>query len=167
MNVHFKITRGLLQGISADLLRPHPYAAERVGFLFARRGTIDENNLLILASDYLCLPDHLYIDDPSVGARINSEAIRNVFQKVMDTGMSAIHVHSHDFSDHPGFSRTDEKSLSRLIPALHNVNPTIPHGAIVLGRTGIAGTLWLSQNHRKAISQVSVIGYPCQFMRRP
>ncbi len=97
MNIHLKITKDLLNEIKGDLLRPHLYAAERVGFLFARQSVADGNTMLLLSISYMAIPDDLYIDDPSVGARINSTAIRNGLQKSMDSGMSAIHVHLHHF----------------------------------------------------------------------
>ncbi len=166
MNVHFKITGSLLQHIQTDLARPHSYAAERVGFLFARQGTIDQKNILLLAAEYVPLSDNLYIDDPSVGARINSTAIRNVLQKVIDTGMSAMHVHVHSFSELPQFSKTDSNSLGRLIPSFHHVKPQVPHGAIILGHTGITGRIWITKDTTVVISKYSIIGYPCHFYRR-
>lgn len=39
MTTHFKITKSLLEEIRTDLCRPHPFAFERVGFLFVRAGT--------------------------------------------------------------------------------------------------------------------------------
>lgn len=166
MNVHFKMTRSLLQQIINDLVRSHLYAAERVGFLFARQSTIDKQNILILAAEYVPLSDDLYIDDPSVGARINSTAIRNAMQRVMDTRMSALHVHMHHFSEQAQFSKTDRDSLARLIPSFHHVNPQIPHGAIVLGRSGITGRIWITKETNIEIIRYSIVGYPCNFYRR-
>lgn len=166
MNVHFKITGSMLQQLQRDLSRSHPYAAERVGFLFSRQGAIDQNNILLLACEYLPLFDKHYIDDPSVGARINSTAIRNALQKVMDTGMTAMHVHIHHFSEWPQFSKTDNDSLARLIPSFHSVKPQVPHGAIILGCAGITGRIWITKDTTVAISKYSIIGYPCHFYRR-
>jgi hypothetical protein len=165
MNIHFKITRSFLQNIKNDLMRRHPYAAERVGFLFAREGKIDKEQVLLLASDYMSLSDNLYINDSSVGARINSTAIRNALQKIMDTGMSCIHIHLHEFSNYPKFSKPDEECMIRLIPSLFHANPHIPHGAIVLGRSGIIGRIWVTKEKNFPVSKLSVINYPCDFYR--
>ena len=163
MNIHFKITKDLLDEITDDLIRPHLYAAERVGFLFARQGTLDEDTMLMLSISYMPIPDNLYVDDPSVGARINSTAIRNGLQKSIDSGMSAIHVHFHLFSDYPRFSKTDEDSLSRLIPSFHHANSKVPHGAILLGRFGMVGRIWVTKQKQVGITKFSIIGYPCTF----
>lgn len=163
MNIHFKITKDLLDEITDDLVRPHLYAAERVGFVFARQGATDGDTMLLLSISYMPIPDDLYIDDPSVGARINSTAIRNGLQKSMDSGLSAIHIHFHHFSGYPCFSKTDVESLSRLIPSFHHVNPTVPHGAILLSRSGMAGRIWVTKQKHVDISKFSIIGYPCKF----
>lgn len=163
MNIHFKITKDLLDEIADDLIRPHLYAAERVGFLFARQGAVDGDTMLLLSISYMPIPDDLYVNDPSVGARINSTAIRKCLQKSMDSGLSAVHVHFHHFSDYPRFSKTDEESLSRLIPSFHHANPKLPHGAIIMGRSGITGRIWVTKQQQVGISKFSIIGYPCRF----
>src|SRR5215207_3980405 len=96
MNVTIRLTRELFELIKADLLRPHSYAAERVGFIFGKLGNQgSEEGRLILLSEYRPVEDGDYEDTWEAGARINSAAIRSAMQSVLDTGCGAFHVHLH------------------------------------------------------------------------
>ena len=75
MRIKIKLTGALHAEIIRDLARPHPFAAERVGFVSGRMGTLADNGRLVLLTRYHSIPDDQYLDDPSVGARIGSEAI--------------------------------------------------------------------------------------------
>ena len=83
--ITFKIPKLLAQEIKNDLMRSHPFAFERVGFVFTRLSrSQDGKSQIILATAYEPVPDEDYIDDPDVGARINSTAIRGVMQTGID-----------------------------------------------------------------------------------
>jgi hypothetical protein len=221
MTTHFKITKSLLEQIRSDLCRPHPFAFERVGFLFIRPGTASllcnpgapqnrsghednppmkstpkwysrflqwlnppqtgtlgencsiaetrmqsEETLMILAVSYFPACDEDYINDPKVGAKIGSAAIRDAMQRSLDTGMGVIHVHMHEGTGCPGFSLTDGESMNNLMPSFFNVSPGVPHGALVFNRDNVAGVIWKDKKTSLAISRVSVIGYPCEFSGR-
>src|SRR5437868_7002801 len=85
--------------VRADLARPHPFAAERVGFLFTRMGTGSPGTTLLFPVVYLALPDEQYVEenDPEVGAAITGGAIRGAMLQVLQTGMGAFHVHVHAY----------------------------------------------------------------------
>ncbi len=212
MTIHFKITKPLLDQIRGDLSRPHPFAFERVGFLFVKQGTAAfpcdpghpplssdgvapflrrwyyrflswfaltrhetnetslrgigkqlENTLMVLAGSYLPVSDEDYIDDPTVGAKIGSTAIRSAMQHSLDTGMGVMHVHMHEGKGRPGFSSTDRNSMNKLMPSFFNVSPDVPHGALVFNQDCIAGVVWKDKKASLIISRVSVVGYPCEF----
>ncbi len=216
MTIHFKITRLLLEQIREDLSRPHPFAFERVGFLFIKQGTAAfqcnsgqpfghspavksvpkwysrflrslsptgrytddipgkcgcigesrtqiKDTLMILVSTYTPVRDEDYIDDPTVGAKIGSSAIRSAMQRSLDTGMGAIHTHMHEGTGRPGFSSTDRKSMNNLMPSFFNVSPHVPHGALVFNQDSIVGVIWKDKLTSLDIARISVVGYPCQF----
>jgi hypothetical protein len=48
MIVAIKMTGRLYDEIRRDLYRPHPFAHERVGFVFGRIGTRDDGGKLVL-----------------------------------------------------------------------------------------------------------------------
>jgi hypothetical protein len=58
MKIIFKITRDMLEQIKTDLARPHPFAFERVGFIYVRRGTLAEGQLLLAASYHPVRDEH-------------------------------------------------------------------------------------------------------------
>lgn len=164
MKINLKVSRPMIEQIREDLLRPHPFAFERVGFLFVKPGTAERDSLLLLSSNYMPVPDDQYINDPDVGAKINSAAIRTAMQTVMDTGAGAIHIHTHPHSGNPEFSKVDKLNNKRLIPSFRNANPNLPHGAIVMSDNMINGLIWLPKGESIRISKISVIGHHCEFI---
>ena len=80
--IHVKIMKHIYDRMQADLNRRHPFAYERVGFIFARKD-ITDGSILLLATDYISIPDTQYINDPEVGARIDSAALRSVMERAM------------------------------------------------------------------------------------
>lgn len=161
MNVRIRLTRTLYERVRADLHRPHRFAAERVGFLFAKFGNAGTAEPIVLFTDYAPLADDRYIDDPRSGARIDSQAIRVAMQAVLDRKEGVFHVHMHGFSGRPGFSRMDREELPRLIPGFRAVGPTLPHGLFLMNEDECLGEVWLpGRNSPVEAARVSVVGYP-------
>lgn len=161
MKIQVRIPRELYEGISKDLRRPHPFAAERIGFAFGREARIDSANLIVALALYVPVADEQYIDDEFVGARIDAAAIRQAMQHVLGSGDCAFHVHMHGFSGRPRFSDTDLKGLGRLIPSFHAVGPSTAHGALLINDERCMAEVWLPRvtaGHRA--SSVSIVGYP-------
>src|SRR5690349_14497242 len=100
MNTHLKIPGRLYDDMVQDLRRPHPFAAERVGFVFGRTASLSDGGRLVLLTRYHPIPDEHYIDDPAVGARIGPEAITWATQAVYygrtaKEGIFHLHLHGH------------------------------------------------------------------------
>lgn len=167
MNIHMKLSRQLFDTMQRDLSRPHTVAAERVGFLYARLGTGEAGTSLILATDYVPVPDDQYLADEAVGARISGGAIRSTMQRVLSNGEGALHVHRHDHRGRPWFSRVDLGELSRLVPSFQNVGPQAVHGALLLSLTETIALVWLPGHHEPTgVTRVSLIGQPLKFIGR-
>lgn len=159
-----RIMRSMLGQVREDLARPHPFAAERVGFLLFRVGNQAGTERLLLPERYIAIPDEQYEDDPLVGARIGSGAIRNVMQAVLSTGMGALHVHGHGHRGSPRFSRVDLANYPALIAAFRNVAPTVPHGALLLSEDSSNALVWLPRVERPvAGGRIVVVGRPMGF----
>lgn len=94
--VRIRIPQDLLQEMQQDLARPHPHAAERVGYMSVGWSRGEDGEWILIGAEYLPLSDERYIPDPSVGARIDGVAIREGMQYVHDTGRGLFHVHTHD-----------------------------------------------------------------------
>ncbi|HSD08862.1 hypothetical protein [Flavobacterium sp.] len=124
-NLKFRIPEELHKKMLSDLKRPHPFAYERVGFLFAKTVKLSSDVTLVIAIDYLPVNDNDYINDEEVGAKINSNAIRVAMQGVFEKDCGCFHVHLHDHSGRPSPSFTDAKSLPGIVKSLNNIAQNI------------------------------------------
>jgi hypothetical protein len=119
MKVHIKLTGALHADILRDLMRPHPFAAERVGFVFGRLGSLSDGGRLVLLTRYHSIPDDQYVEDRTVGARIGSEALTWAMQAVYH-GRPAregiFHIHLHGHRGETGMSVTDHPRISVCWP---------------------------------------------------
>lgn len=166
MKIHFKIKKRLLDEVRADLSRPHPFAAERLGFV-ACRPSAGRAELLILAHSYLTVPDDWYIDDPAYGCVFGPNAILEAMQFSKTNEASMFHVHLHDHRGLPWFSRTDLRESKKFVPDFWNVSPLLPHGTLVLSQDRAAGLCWYPGDTKlNRISKLSRVGWPMQDLGR-
>src|SRR6267378_4049464 len=93
MQTKLKIPRLLVEAALADLYRPHPVAAERVGF-FSTKVTRAKSIVIVHCIAYHPVSDADYIRDNSVGARIGSGAITEAMARcAADVGQLPVHAH--------------------------------------------------------------------------
>jgi hypothetical protein len=157
MNVIFRTTAHFLQGVRQDLSRPHPFAAERVGFVSIRAAQA-HGALILLAQDYHPVADEDYVDDPRVGAMMGQEAIRKALNVALLQPLGVIHVHLHDHSGVPLFSRVDLTEQLKFVPDFFKVRRSMPHGAMVLSHDRARGRVWLDPGTIIEISEFNVVG---------
>lgn len=163
MKIHLRLPQKLLANIHADLSRPHPFAAERVGFLICGSAALPGDGLLLLGQIWHVIDDRDYLDDPSVGACIGPSAFRKVLQQVFREPASILHVHRHDHRGRPLFSRTDVNSMHEFVPGFFNACGSRPHGAVVLSHDSAEGRIWLqSGSVGQSIDRYELIGAPMQ-----
>ncbi len=160
MTTRLRLLRSLHQRMMADLVRAHPYARERVGWVVGRTATGPADNTLVVAYDYLDVPDDEYIDDPRVGARFNRNVIRRAMQHCVDTGDSVFCVHFHDHSGRPVFSRTDHRGLWPLVPPLRTLAPQAAHGLLLLSLDEAVAIAWPPPSKEPMACSVRVVGRP-------
>lgn len=142
MRIKFKIASSLLASVKADLLRPHPFAYERVGFLACRIGSLLPSGLVIIAGQYNRIDDDDYVPDESVGAMMGPNAIRKALQFAYNRPVCMFHVHQHDHTGQPRFSRIDRRETAKFVPNFWHVRPAMPHGAIILSKDSACGLCW-------------------------
>lgn len=158
MNVRFKITAELLAQVRADLVRPHAFAHERVGFISAGCSSVGKD-IDALARAYRPVRDEDYLNDRSVGAMMDREAIRKALEWSMQARHSMFHVHTHGGQGLPGFSGVDLRENRKFIPDFFKVSARFPHGALVLSDTAASGQIWLGRTKEPvAIDEFVVIG---------
>ena len=159
MRVLFKITSSLLESVREDVLRPHAFAFERVGFLSCRFAHLKPFGLIILACDYLSVADSDYVNDSTVGAMMGSEAIRKALQFAYNNDVGMFHVHMHDHSGLPRPSRTDLDETAKFVPDFWHVKPQMPHGAIILSRDSLSGRCWYPGRQKPiSMSKFAIVG---------
>lgn len=134
--IEVRLTRALLSRITADLRRPHPFAAERVGFAFGKLGDLGGGDRAVLLTRFLPLPDDHYLPDPEVGALIGEKAMESAMNEVFrvrDQREGIFHVHMHERQFGPtGMSRVDRRDVPRMIPNFASVSRNAAHGFIIL-----------------------------------
>jgi len=164
MKVHIKLTGALHTEIMRDLMRPHPFAAERVGFVFGRLGSLSDGGRLVLLTRYHSIPDEQYVEDETVGARIGSEAMTWAMQAVYHgrpTREGIFHIHLHGHKGETGMSATDTREIPRLMPGFQSVGREAGHGIIILSLDHGSCWLWTPGSAEPVqASCMSVIGAP-------
>ncbi|HQU93804.1 MAG TPA: hypothetical protein PLK77_16025 [Pyrinomonadaceae bacterium] len=167
MNVTVKLLASLRDHVISDLIRPHPFAYERIGFISAIVGNRTGKNPQVFLADYLPVPDDRYIEDSKVGARIDSAAIRMAMQYVLDNpGKGVFHVHLHDWNGQPGFSATDRREIPPIVESCRNVAANEAHGMLVFSRDKADCTVWWPGSLPVPANRISVIGHPLRFLEK-
>lgn len=141
-----------------DLARPHPFAGERVGFLFGSVLPAADDTQLVFPLDYEPLADSQYLRDYSVGARISGEAIRRAMQRVLNTGEACLHVHMHEHEGVPAFSRVDLDGLVGIARSLAATAPGAVHGGVVLSHDAAAVLAWDAGSASLVPAPVRIVG---------
>ncbi len=161
--IKIRMPKAIYEQAFEDLLRPHEFAFERVGFFCSKSKWINNNMVLITITKYLTIDDKNYIKDDSVGARINSAAIRSAMQSALDFKCGIFHVHMHDQTGLPGLSHTDKKEIPEVIDSFYNVNPHQAHGLIILSKNSAMAEIKLDGNKQRITPEsISIVGYPMQ-----
>jgi hypothetical protein len=166
--ITLKISKSLAEAIKHDLMRVHPFAFERVGFIFTKLSSSkDGKNAIILATAYEPVSDEDYIDDLNVGARINSAAIRRAMQRGLSTGDGVFHVHIHDHNGKPSLSSTDRRELRPMMQSIRNAAPQSAHGLLVLSRdAAYADVLLPTSSQFQPIPKIIVVGFAMSLLAR-
>jgi hypothetical protein len=165
MKLRFRLLKGLHDRVREDLARRHEFAFERVGFVSAKLGNRGTDEVLVLATNYHPVADENYIDDPRSGARINSAAIREAMQLVLDTGEGLFHVHWHAHRGRPGFSSMDLKETPRIVSGLRVVGPDQAHGMLLLSNNHCIAHVWTPAGSEPVVADgVTIVGYPMEIL---
>lgn len=160
MNPQLRLTRSLFRDMQDDLRRPHPFAGERAGFVYARLANGGSDWPLVLITGYMPLADERYVPDASVGARIDSESIRTAMQGVLNRDEGCFHVHIHEWPGRPSFGRTDQLELPRVAQSFRNVGPKHAHGLLLLSPDSASAEVWMPGRAKALPGRVNIVGFP-------
>jgi hypothetical protein len=121
---------------------------------------------VILAHDYRPVEDADYVPDDRVGAMMGPAAIRKAMQFAYNNQAGMFHVHMHDHFVKPSFSKTDLAETAKFVPDFWNVQPQMPHGALVLSRNSLCGLCWYPQLPEPInVTDMLVVGAPLIWIR--
>lgn len=157
VSVTFRATEAFLTSVRKDLMRPHPFAHERVGFITVRAAHGAEG-LVLLAENYYPVADQDYVRNSSVGAMIGQEALRKALNLALRDSVGVFHAHMHGLSAHLWFSGIDLHEQMKFVPDFFSVCPSMPHGALVLDARSIAGRVWLASDRVTNITTFEIVG---------
>lgn len=157
MRMVFRASPSFMRELRADLVRPHRFADERVGFI-AVRAAQGLQNLVLIAESYHPADDADYLPDPNVGAMLGSEAIRKALEIALLRPVGMLHVHMHFHSGRPRFSGLDMREFPKFVPDFFKVRKNMPHGALVLSKDYASGIVWSSQGRYDEIQEFNYIG---------
>lgn len=165
MNIIFRATSDFVDAVRKDLIRPHGFAHERIGFITVRAAAASEH-IVLLADDYHPVADEDYIDDPGVGARIGQEALRKALNLALLNPVGVFHVHVHMLpSFRHWFSHVDLSEQLNFVPDFFKVRSNMPHGAIVLSPRSAAGLVWTTPISVTPIGEFNFVGPQIQVIR--
>ena len=147
-----------------DLNRKHTHAAERVGFLFTRTKATDDG-YVIVALDYTPVKEDSYIEDFSVGAKIDSHAIRGAMQYIYENACGCFHVHLHNHKGAPSPSSTDKGSLPDLAKSFSNIASKQANGFLILSKDSVYASVLMPETGRFIEHDlISIVGHPMKFV---
>lgn len=159
-----RLPKCLYEAMTQDLNRPHPYASERVGFFSTSTISAGEHFDIITITGYHVIPDDEYINDRSVGAKINTQAIRSAMERIIQTGNGCLHVHLHSHDGKPTPSGTDLKSLPDISRSFLNANPETVCGYLIISNDNFFCSVY-EENKKNPVKvdQMTIIGNPMNF----
>jgi hypothetical protein len=132
------LSKQTMKKLRGDLARPHPYAFERVGFVFIKPNS--KNSIDII--DYLSIPDDFYIDNPNVGAEVDHRAIVMAMKRADQNNEGVLQVHEHAGKGLPKFSTVDIDSHPVYLRSFRNANPRAIHGFLLLSEDSMVARIW-------------------------
>ena len=154
----------------ADLMRElqegfdlsHAFATERVAFAFGR----SDGKRLVLLSSFLPVADDHYEPDHRVSARIGARAISAALQVALREQVATFHVHRHDHSGTPAFSRTDLRELPDVMLPFRHVVAAQPHGLLLLSHDALHCRVWWpGEPEPNEIREFNIVGSPMRLLR--
>ena len=165
MKVVLRIPEAFYVQAMSDLERPHPFAAERIGFFSTSIMQSGKGRNSVVVRGYTSLSDDRYIDDHQSGARIDRIAIRESLQRILDENSGQLHVHIHSHRGPPEPSSMDQRELPRLAKSFVAADCAQAHGGLILSQDSAHACLWLPGSRRPIVADsVVVIGAPIKFL---
>lgn len=158
--MQLRMTQAIHQEIRSDLRRFHPFAYERVGYVFIR----PSGGTILVATGYEPVPDEFYIEDKTVGARIDHRGIALAMKRADQNKEGILHAHVHGSFGFPSFSRADVADHPNFLRSFKNAAPQMPHGFLLLSNDKMMARVWTPGNSSYSnIFRYTIVGLPLYF----
>ena len=158
--MQLRMTQAIYQEMRGDLCRPHLFAYERVGYTFVNPA----GGTVLVATGYEPVPDEYYIEDKTVGARIDHHGIALAMKRADKNGEGILHVHIHVGRGFPRFSRVDEAEHPKFLRSFRNADPKMPHGFLLLSNDKMIARVWPPWEEAFIdISRYTIVGLPLSY----
>ena len=116
-----------------------------------------ENRLLVREIDPIPAEDCAVMESSAVRPELSIE--RERLGDAMSDGLVPIMVHSHPFSQNPGFSALDDNIMESYRDWLGQLYPEVPLGFIVIGHAGVDTAIYTDPSTpRREKLPISVVG---------
>lgn len=158
--MQLRMTQEIHQEMRNDLHRSHPFAYERVGYVFVR----PSGDSILVVTGYESVPDEFYVNDKMVGARIDHRGIACAMKRADQNKEGILHVHFHGGFGFPRFSRDDEADHPNFLRSFRNADPSMPHGFLLLSNDKMVARVWAPGNKSCTdIRRHTIVGLPLSF----
>lgn len=158
--MQLRMTEAVYKEMRSDLRRSHPFAYERVGYIFIKPA----GPAVFVATGYEPVPDEYYIRDKTVGARIDHRGIALAMKRADKNQEGILHAHVHKGRGFPGFSRDDLADHPNLLRSFRNADPKMPHGFLLLSNNKMMARVWLPGKEAYLdIFRHTIVGMPLQY----
>ena len=158
--MQLRITEKIYKEMRSDLRRSHPFAYERVGYIFIKPA----GATVFVATGYEPVPDEFYIRDKTVGARIDHRGIALAMKRADKNREGILHVHIHASRGFPMFSRDDLADHPNLLRSFRNAVPKMPHGFLLLSNDKMMARIWTPGKETYLdIFRYTIVGLPLQY----
>jgi len=159
-----RIPRDIYVAMRKDLDRPHPFAAERVGFAYVRHSIV-AGRCVVLFLQYIPVEDQNYIHASDVGAKINSTSIRGAMQECLTRSVGCFHVHHHPHEGPTWLSSTDRAGIPPMIESFSQLKSDQVHGILVLTDDDATAFAWTPAGLKcQVVEKITVVGIPVSLM---
>lgn len=158
--IQLRMTQAIHKEMRSDLHRSHPFACERVGYVFVRPA----GGTVLVVTGYEPVPDEFYIKDKTVGARIDHRGIALAMKRADRNKEGILHAHIHPVRGYPRFSRDDEADHPNFLRSFRNAEPQMPHGFLLLSYDRMMARVWAPGHESyKDIFRFTMVGLPLSF----
>lgn len=155
-DVQLTMTEGMLAELRAHLF---PGDFDEHGAVLAVGLCRVDNSMRLIGHRLFCAEDGIdYVAGQRGYRMLRAEFIAECIDYCNERQLGYLAIHNHGGTDRVAFSQTDLASHERGYPALLDLLPDTPVGALVLSRNACAGDIWFGNGQRLELTRTRSVG---------